>query len=271
MKTRIISALVMLPLLILVCLGGWPLKIAALLVGLIGLHELYHGFEAEGVKPCAPFGYVATLVLYGLHLLWPDAMWPVMLWLVLAVMGCLLTGFDVQRRTTADVTATLLGLVYVVFFSFHIVLIDETPQRIFIWLTFVTAFGTDIMAYFTGMAIGKHKLCPHLSPKKTVEGAVGGVAGSVLLSLLFGYVLARFDLAPAGQAVVHPYLAYALFGFFGSIAAQLGDLSASALKRKMGIKDYGKLIPGHGGILDRFDSVLFTAPLTYYMIRILFG
>ena len=121
---------------------------------------------------------------------------------------------------------------------------------------FLAAFGTDIMAYFTGMALGRHKLCPHLSPKKSVEGAIGGVLGSMLFCGLFGYFVADGLLTEC-----------VTIGLIGSIAAQLGDLSASAFKRQMGIKDYGNLIPGHGGILDRFDSVLFTAPLVYYAMQ----
>ena len=124
-----------------------------------------------------------------------------------------------------------------------------------IWLVFLSAFGTDIMAYFTGMAIGKHKLCPNLSPKKSVEGAVGGVVGSIVFCGLFGWLVIPDMLTEC-----------LIIGALGSVVAQLGDLSASAFKRQMGIKDYGNLIPGHGGILDRFDSVMFTAPLVYYAI-----
>ena len=164
-------------------------------------------------------------------------------------------GFSVNERKLADMTSTLLGIMYVVFFSYHIVLIDQSQHRILIWLVFLTAFGTDIMAYFTGMAFGKHKLCPNLSPKKSVEGAVGGVIGSVVFCGIFGYF-----------ALPDAFVMTLVIGFLGSIFAQLGDLSASAFKRQMGIKDYGNLIPGHGGILDRFDSVLFTAPLVYYCI-----
>ena len=151
-------------------------------------------------------------------------------------------------------TATLMGIFYTVFLSFHIVLIDQSPFSRLIWLVFLAAFGTDIMAYFTGMAIGKHKLCPHLSPKKSIEGAVGGVIGSVILCVLFGHFF-----VPDFKVLC------LIIGFFGSIVSQLGDLSASAFKRQMGIKDYGNLIPGHGGILDRFDSVIFTAPVIYFL------
>ena len=126
-----------------------------------------------------------------------------------------------------------------------------------VWLIFLTAFGTDIMAYFTGYFLGKHKLCPKISPKKTIEGSIGGVIGSVVLSALFGYFF--FE-----RILIHCII----IGIIGGIVSQFGDLTASVFKRKMGIKDYGNLIPGHGGILDRFDSVLFTAPMVYYYIML---
>jgi len=152
-------------------------------------------------------------------------------------------------------SATLLGIFYCVFFPFHIVLIDRSEYSILIWLVFLAAFGTDIMAYFVGMAIGRHKLCPKLSPKKSKEGAVGGVLGSVLFCGIFAYFVIPDMIAEC-----------MIISVVGSIVAQFGDLSASAFKRQMGIKDYGNLIPGHGGILDRFDSVYFTAPMIYYCI-----
>lgn len=260
MKTRIISGLVMAPLLVLVWLGGYWLMAAAIVVGLIGVRELYSGFEAMGVKPCREIAYVAICVLYLFNIAWPENQNLTMLWVVAVSMASMVYGFKVNERKTEDSLATMFGLLYVVFFSYHIVLIDQSEHRIMIWLVFLTAFGTDIMAYFTGMAFGKHKLCPNLSPKKSVEGAVGGVIGSVVLCGIFGFVLGQ------GSEML---IACVVIGLVGSIAAQLGDLSASAFKRHMGIKDYGSLIPGHGGIMDRFDSVLFTAPLIYYTMTIL--
>jgi phosphatidate cytidylyltransferase len=114
----------------------------------------------------------------------------------------------------------------------------------------IVAFGTDIFAYFSGYLLGKHKLCPSISPKKTVEGAVGGLLGSMVLTLVFLYFFSP-DLLLHGLWI----------GFMGSLLSQVGDLVASMFKRKLGIKDYGTLIPGHGGILDRFDSVVFTVHL----------
>ena len=122
-------------------------------------------------------------------------------------------------------------------------------------LIFISAWMTDWFAYAFGSKLGKHKLCPTISPKKTIEGAVGGTVGSVLLCFLFGYFFAP-------QYLTHCMV----MGLGGAIISQFGDLTASIFKRRMGIKDYGNLIPGHGGIMDRFDSILFTAPLVYYYI-----
>lgn len=258
MKTRIISGLLMAPLLVLVLLGGYWLMAAAFLVGIMGLHEFYKGFEAAGAKPCRAIGYAAAVLLYRINIYLPGDYMCIMLWMAAVVMASMVYGFNVEERKLEDMTSTLMGVMYTVFLSFHIVLIDQSPFRSLIWLVFLAAFGTDIMAYFTGMALGKHRLCPKLSPKKSVEGAVGGVIGSVILCGLFGYLLLPDFLVLS-----------LLIGLFGSVVAQLGDLSASAFKRQMGIKDYGNLIPGHGGILDRFDSVMFTAPVVFYCIELL--
>jgi CDP-diglyceride synthetase len=164
----------------------------------------------------------------------------------------------VEEHKAEDTLITMMGIVYVIFFSFHIVLVDQTgPYSILIWTVILAAAGTDIFAYFIGSALGKHKLCPHLSPKKSIEGAIGGVIGSVALCALFAYLFA-------------PYLMlhFVLIGLIGSPFAQCGDLAASAYKRKMGIKDYSNLIPGHGGIMDRIDSMLFMAPFVFYYIQL---
>ena len=258
MKTRIISACIMLPLLLLVLWGGPFIIAAAVVVGFLGVREFYKGFEAAGAKPCYPIAYVALATLYAINIIAPERTELLMLWIVLVTAASMVYGFNVKERQLEDMTSTLLGIIYVIFFSYHIVLIDQSQHRVLIWLVFLAAFGTDIMAYFTGMALGRHKLCPDLSPKKSIEGAVGGVLGSIVFCGIFGWFVMPEALAEC-----------LVIGLVGSVFAQLGDLSASAFKRRMGIKDYGNLIPGHGGILDRFDSVLFTAPLVYYCILLL--
>ena len=254
MKTRIISGLIMLPLLVVLYFGGAVLCAVCFLIAVIGLREFYQGFEKIGVKPSHVIGYASAVILYAIGLICPSQ-GLYLLWFFGVTAASLLYLFRIEERQLADAMSTLIGIFYVVFFSFHVFLIDGTKTPMLIWLVLFTAFGTDVFAYFTGMAIGKHKLCPKISPKKTVEGSIGGILGSVILSGAFGLAL-----------VPELFLHCLIIGFLGSIAAQFGDLTASIFKRKMGIKDYGNLIPGHGGILDRFDSVLFTAPMIYYYI-----
>jgi phosphatidate cytidylyltransferase len=131
----------------------------------------------------------------------------------------------------------------------------EKVGRVRMMLPFVIAFSSDTGAYFAGTFLGKHKLVPHISPKKTVEGAVGGVTAGALSALLFGLILRA---AGFGANL----LSLAVFGIIGSVVAQLGDLTFSAFKRQYSIKDYGNILPGHGGVLDRFDSIYYLAPLT---------
>lgn len=128
-----------------------------------------------------------------------------------------------------------------------------------VWMILISSWGCDTCAYCVGMLIGKHKLAPKLSPKKSVEGAIGGIVGAALLGFLYGhFVLETF--LPQGVAA-----AFAVLGAAGAVVSQIGDLAASGIKRDHDIKDYGKLIPGHGGVMDRFDSVIFTAPMIYFL------
>ena len=127
--------------------------------------------------------------------------------------------------------------------------------RLLVFVPLAISFGSDTFALFAGMLFGKHKLAPLVSPKKTIEGAVGGLVGGVIGMALMMFV---------GSWVIHDAFMgpreVLLFGILGSVVSQIGDLSFSVIKREFGVKDYGKLLPGHGGILDRFDSVTFVAP-----------
>ena len=286
MKTRVIAGLCMLPLLLIIFWGSLPLAIVCAAISYIGVTEFYKGWEARDVKPSRTIAYVMITILYvghfvvfylirgdklinGSHIaaaitenrlgnillgLMQNQL--LLLWLFLAIVVAMIYGWKITERGAYDAMATVLGLVYVVFFSYHLVLLDRLPLGyLFTWTVLLAAFGSDIMAYFTGYLLGKHKLAPNLSPKKTIEGAVGGVIGAGLLCGLYGFFFAKAYIV---QCVV--------IGVFGGAFSQAGDLTASAFKRKMGIKDYGNLIPGHGGIMDRFDSVMFVAPLVYYLV-----
>lgn len=155
------------------------------------------------------------------------------------------------------------GLLIPMMLSVFVLINDLEHAKFYIMLPFFSAFSSDAFALFAGLAFGKHKLAPKLSPKKTVEGSVGGFVGSAVFCTLYGVVVQL----GWGYAANLPLMM--LYGLLGSLVSQLGDLSFSYIKRETGIKDYGNLIPGHGGILDRFDSVIFCAPFTYSMVVLL--
>lgn len=255
MKTRVISGFIMVPLLILVYLGGYFILAASMIVGILGVREFYSGFENIGIKPWKLMGVISAVSLAMIGFFSPESWDLIALWLVVFIMLSLLYMFKIQERNPEDSMATILGITYVVFFAYHVYLVDHA-MHILVWMIFITAFGSDIFAYFSGFFFGKHKMAPVLSPKKTVEGAIGGVVGSALCSFLFAQLFAP-------DVMLHCII----LGIICSPVSMAGDLTASAFKRKMGIKDYGNLIPGHGGIMDRFDSVLFVAPVIYYYIH----
>ena len=160
----------------------------------------------------------------------------------------------------------LFGVVYVVFMLSYLYQLRGLENGAYLTgLVFFCAWGCDTCAYVVGMLFGKHKMAPILSPKKSVEGGIGGIVGAALIGVL--YALAINHWGNAGAEITQ----YAIIGAAGGAISQIGDLAASAIKRYHNIKDYGKLIPGHGGILDRFDSVIFTAPIIYYLATFLAG
>ena len=270
MKTRIISAIIMLPLLLIVYFGGVWLKMAVVAISIVGLYEFYKGFRAEGVRPSMPIGIASVLLLYIFHTICTgtgnaDTWVFYMLWLFLVVIASMIYGFNVEERKTEDMAATVLGIVYVVFFFHFAVLIDECDYaKNYIWLVFIIAFGTDIFAYFTGVFLGKHKLCPKLSPKKTVEGLIGGLVTALIGMYIFMQLGWFGQYADNKFALTCACIAAILFSV-------IGDLVESMLKRLVGIKDSGKIFPGHGGMLDRIDSQLAAIPVFLTFIWLVSG
>ncbi len=264
MAVRIISSIVAIPLLIFfIVWGGVPLYLAVLVISLIGMYELYKAVSgrikivhfAGFIMECV---YINSIMNESIPL--PD----------LRITGCIFLLFIlfvmvVFNKTTniVDASVTVFGVLYVGLLLSLICYIRDF-SLMFAWLPFIFAFGSDTGAYFIGCKFGKHKLAPDLSPKKSVEGAVGGVVSAMILSGLYGLVCSRLF------SLTYAFIIYfALMGALGSVMGQFGDLAASAIKRYTGIKDFGWLMPGHGGVLDRFDSVLFTLPLVYgYMLML---
>jgi len=161
---------------------------------------------------------------------------------------------------------SFFGFCYMpVLFSFIYLTRNLADGVYLVWLIFIASSVCDTFAYFTGMAFGKHKLAPVLSPKKSIEGSIGGTIFATAIGSFYGYLVK--DYLSSDENVV---LAFSIICLVGAIVSQIGDLAASAFKRNFNIKDYGKLIPGHGGIMDRVDSMLFAAPMVYIIFYLFF-
>ena len=257
--TRLVSGIILVILaLVLVTTGGGVLFAAVAAISLIGMFELYRVMKLEKT-PLAAVGYLAAALYYGF--VWfekEDLMMLMAAAFVMVLMAVYV--FTFPKYKTEEITITFFGVFYVAVMLSYIYQTRNLPGGIFsVWLVFVCSWGCDTCAYCVGMLIGKHKMAPILSPKKSIEGGIGGILGAALIGVLYGLAINYWGNAAADL------LQYAIIGAVGGAISQIGDLAASAIKRYHNIKDYGKLIPGHGGILDRFDSVIFTAPIIFYL------
>ncbi len=263
--TRLISGIILLIVtIILVVTGGDVLFLALALISLIGMSELYKIVKVEksliGIA-----GYAVILLYYGAMRLYPEYMLESLLIGMMIIMAVYVFTFPAYK---ADQTMLVyFGIMYVgVMLSCVYRTRMLADGAYLVWLIFLCSWGSDTCAYAVGMLFGKHKLAPRLSPKKSIEGAIGGIAGATLLAVLYAYGIER-----AGGVEENRMLMYAVICGAGAVISQIGDLAASAIKRNHDIKDYGRLIPGHGGILDRFDSIIFTAPMIYFLSVVLIG
>lgn len=261
-KTRVISATIGVALLIAVLALGTPyIQIAVTFIGVLAVYELFNAVKLADKKSLlitALIGAAGLLVCLSFSL----AMFLPALYVWLVV---LFVYYIANRETTLlkDVAVTFLLTVYPCFLFGHLLHIRSmTYGEVLVWAVFVCAFLTDTCAMFGGKFFGKHRLCPKLSPKKTVEGAVCGVLGCVISMIVYCLICGWIT------GVSTSVLNAVIIAFGASVISQLGDLSASCIKREFGIKDYGNIMPGHGGVMDRFDSLLFVAPFVCYMLII---
>ena len=268
MKTRIISAAVAIVLLLAVILAGIVAPIVyGVAVAVLAVMAVFEALYITGIIKdpfilivCLVYAVFAPFVYGGAVNFDPS--------LVNILFGALLLIVSLIRHKSIDATEPFYGFSLSMFITFafsSVLMLIKAPAHyglFYFFLICIFAWITDTGAYFTGVMVGRRKLCPSISPKKTVEGAVGGLVLCEIVTLVTAFIFNTVSEVNVSLLLI--VLTTPIF----SIAGMVGDLAASQLKRHCGIKDYGRIMPGHGGVLDRFDSVLFIAPLLYFLTRI---
>lgn len=261
MKQRVISGAVLVVILaIALYFGGIVTCGLMALVSLVGNMEL---LRVYGVNKKTPgiVCYLATVLYYiAIYLDRMDIIVPMMVVYLLVMLAVYVLTFPTY--SDKQIMAAFMDFFYVsVMLSFVYLIRNMEHGLVLVLLIFVSSWINDTCAYFVGRALGKHKMAPVLSPKKSIEGLIGGIVGAGVFGAVFGILFDKYV-----DTMNYAPLLFAVVGAVGALPAVIGDLAASAIKRNNDIKDYGKLIPGHGGILDRFDSIIFTAPIIYYLL-----
>lgn len=261
---RIISAIVAIPLvLFMVCLGGHYYAFSILVVLNLGMSEYTAMLKKKGYHLPDVLGYAGLNILLAALYLGPllevDLVLPAVVFIAMGIAVFLLIYFG---KTQIQESALILwGIIYLGGFGAYLILLRNLPQGLtYTILLLLGVWANDTFAYFIGLKWGKRRLAPAISPKKSVEGAFAGAAGTVLLAVMTAFFF-------PGWISLTPLKA-ALLGIGIAVFAQLGDLFESAMKRHFEAKDAGRLIPGHGGILDRLDSILLTAPMVFYFFQL---
>ena len=263
-KTRLLSGIVLVIIAFAtIFLGGDVLFATLLIISLIGVSELYKVVKIEKA-PLGIVGYIGVVAYY--FLIRAQKKEDLMMFaIILLILVMAVYVFAFPKYVSEQVMTAYFGVFYVAIMLSYIYQTRLLKDGLFlVGLVFLCSWGCDTCAYCVGVLIGKHKMAPVLSPKKSIEGAVGGVLGAALLGAIYAAATGAYNPNPA-----HTPLIYAIICGVGALVSMVGDLAASAIKRQENIKDYGTLIPGHGGILDRFDSVIFTAPVIYALAIIL--
>jgi len=255
--SRIVVGAVLLPAVLgLIYLGGWWLWALTLAAGLIALHELYR--ITRPLRPVVLAGFAGTLLaLLGAEL--GGVPWMAAGFLATLLFAFVLKGIsDTRQSLTVSVGVTVLGVAWIALGLAHALLLRSIPQhgRLAVFTILLAVFASDVAAYFTGVLIGRHKLAPTISPGKTWEGLGGGTIAAILVPF---FALYHQHFLTIGESIA--------LGVLLAIVAPLGDLFESAVKRDMNVKDTGRLLAGHGGMLDRIDALLFASIASYYLIR----
>ena len=266
-------------------LGGYVLFGVILLISIIGLMELYRVVGVNKSKAGA-VGYIFSVIYFAIFFfteyfkedianstltvfnknisVYIASYFPILIALFIVVLLAVYV-LTFPKFNSEQITMVFFGFFYVAVTLSYILRVREMDCGAYtVWLIFIGSWGSDTMAYVVGRKLGKTKIAPKLSPKKSLEGLIGGIVGAALIGIIFAIIFK----SKLEHTISNPILVFGLTGAIGSVVSQIGDMAASAIKRNKGIKDYGTLIPGHGGILDRFDSVIFIAPIVYWLLFI---
>ena len=259
---RVISAIVLvLLILVFIIIGGAIFKVGVLGIIAIAMYEYVNVYKKTNNKVIMSviiFGYIINVFIMFFNK--AELLLPMVYLIVLLSMA--IPVFTKSYNVISS-AITIVGYIYIInFFTLLAFMREWENGNRLVLLVFIIAWFSDTFAYYIGRFLGKRKLCPEVSPKKTVAGFIGGMIGSCTGVLLWANVIVKIE---------QSWYQLILFGIIAGIISQIGDLVASLIKRYIGIKDYGNIIPGHGGILDRFDSILFTTPIVYYYIKLFLG
>ena len=268
-KKRLISSIVLVIVaLVTILQGGYLLAAVLLFLSLTAYRELMKACKLSAErKPDALVitGYVGIVAYYLLMVFSAEKLYLFLAVIMILAAFMFLYVMTFPKYRAEQIMCAFFDVVYAPVMLSCIYLVRSLPYGIYsVWMIFISSWICDTCAYIVGMLIGKHKMVPKLSPKKSIEGAVGGVVGAAIVGALYGYFIVESVITEQNVT-----WAFVLISAVGAVISQIGDLAASAIKRNHDIKDYGKLIPGHGGVMDRFDSVIFTAPMIYLLVLVL--
>ena len=261
---RVSSALLGLPMVIIVLLLGnkYVIDVVMSIITVIALQEYYNAFSKY--KPIKWIGYLTAILICFIHFINPEQLFTYIGLSIPLLIVALFIELVIKdlKISIIDIAITLFGIFYVVLFTMFIPLLAGVQNgKVLIWYAIFAAWGTDTFAYIIGctLKLGKHKFSK-ISPKKSIEGCIGGLLGGIIFSLIYTICINKF------MAFDMSYLKILIISAILSIIGQFGDFAASSIKRFVNIKDYSNLIPGHGGILDRIDSLIFIAPFAYILL-----
>ena len=240
------------------------IDVAFAIIAIMSLHEYFKAFK-EKAKPVEWIGYIACILLAFIHIIPKDYLIHTIgiiipIFIFVLFLQVILTN---MKTNIKDIAITILGICYIPLFLMFIPILRGTKDgALLVWYIILSAWGTDVLAFVVGRTLGKHKFS-QISKNKTIEGCIGGIIGAIIANLGYTLIINLFC-----QMSIN-YLAVVGISIVLSIISQIGDFAASSIKRYAGIKDFSNLLPGHGGMLDRIDSIIFISPFAFYLLRLL--